>query len=211
MPCWAFYFGLPPGNCLPCARSEGHVGPIVHSARGGRKYETLQGSSGNIPRGAASPRFGKLPCQGEMPGSVPGMQAAPWNLPRPCGCDGAGSHCAKHDLAGSAGGKKCFDVTSASWNYSLLGSSSGEIRIAGRRLRDSRATGGCRTDAACLPTPAMCHHPRSHCTFIPWHLLPPYYTASLLSARRGPFSPSSSSAKLFVWWHLLLSPHLILA
>lgn len=170
----------------------------LHRAQG----RPRRGGSRTIQRGAASPRFGKLHCQGNMPGSVPGMQETPQNLPRTCECGGAGSHCAKHDLAGNAGGENCFDVVSGSWNYSLVGSYSGGDLHHWEKLRDRHTTGRYRVDTACLLALAMCHLRLHH---------PAYCMTSLLSARRGSFSPSSSSAKQFVQQHLLISPHLVLA
>lgn len=113
MPCWAFHPGLPPGNRLPSACSMGHVGPIT-------QLEEVENT--RFHREPGSSRFWNLRCQGDMPGSVPGMQEASQNLPRPCERGGTGSSHAKHDLAGSGGGEKHFDVVSGSWNYSLVGS-----------------------------------------------------------------------------------------
>lgn len=86
-----------------------------------------------------------------------------------------------------------------------------EIYISGKRLHDSRATGGYRMDAACLLTLAMCHHPRSCCAFIPRLLLLLITQHHYCLPGDLHFPPSSSLAKLFVWQHLLLFPHLVLA
>lgn len=106
--------------------SKGQAGPIIQLEQvENTQLQREQGSprgSRTIQRGAASPRFWKLDCQADTLGSMSGMPEAPQNLPSPRECGGAGSHHAKHDLAGSAGVENHFDVMSASWNYSLHGS-----------------------------------------------------------------------------------------
>jgi len=146
---------------------KGHAGPIVQLEEVENRFHREQRS----PGGSRTLRVWE---------TAPPCLAACWGCkehPRTCPGHvngGAGSHRAKHDLAGSAGGEKRFDVVSASWNCSLVSSSSGrgEICIAGRRLRNGHTTGGYRIDAACPLAPARCHHPRSHCTFSPRHLPP---------------------------------------
>lgn len=79
-----------------------------------------------------------------------------------------------------------------------------EIYISGRRLRDSHTTGGYHIDTACLLTLAMCQHPCSHCTFIPWLLL-------LLITQYQYFLPGEVHFPPIFLLSYLLFPHLVAA
>ena len=191
------------------------------SARGGRKHET--------PQGAGKPwgeDYSKGCCEPQVLETAPPRGHA-WQRAR--GCTKCLRTCPEHVNV------VVQDRTVQNMTWQALGRSPlmscqpagitassalpwGEIYIAGRRLCDRRAPHQCCWAArgcqglCCLPA----HSGHALPSLLTLHLHPPapspaYCVASLPSARRGSFSPSSSLAKLFVQPHLLLFPHLVLA
>lgn len=127
------------------------------SAEGDRKHETPQGSrealgkAGLFKGELQAPGFGNRTAEGTMPGSVPGVQEAPQNLPRLCEHGGSGSHHANMTWQAALVGRSALMSCQPAGITSLSALPWGEIHISGRRLHDRHATGGYCIDASCSP------------------------------------------------------------